>query len=446
MRNPEKILVTGRGVLTPLGADCGILWDALLHGQCGIDHLSFDGYNMDDYKSRVAGLIKNFDINTYFEHDKGFKRHGRVTNFALAATKSALDNAGYSFDIIKGDTGKLTYQVQGIDRSRCAIILGIGVHNMDISEKHHTLHVLNHGPKRVSPFALPFIPTNIVPGLVAEKFDITGPSFALSTACASGTHAIVTAYNLLMNDACDMAIVGGVEACVTSYVFGGFDAMRALSRNPDPDKACRPFDKDRDGFVMSEGSGILIFEKESHARKRGAQVLAECAGGAMTSDAFHITIPNPTGTSAINMLQTALKTTRTLPEEIDYINPHGTSTPLNDPNESYIIKQVFGDYAYKIPISSTKSMLGHSIGASGGIEAIVCVQSLLSDMIHPTRNLDNPDVDYVDPYFPDMDKRCDLDYVPGTPRKKRVDVALSESFGFGGQNAAAIFRKVENGA
>ncbi|MEW6534814.1 MAG: beta-ketoacyl-[acyl-carrier-protein] synthase family protein [Candidatus Auribacterota bacterium] len=437
----EKIVITGRGVMTPLGCTIESLWSGLLAGKSGIGAMDFQGFDESQYKSRVAGNVQNFDINFYFENDKGFKRQGRLTNFALVTAKMAFEDAGFTFELKKGESGKATYSVKGINSGRCAIILGIGVHNMDISEKYHALLIEHNGPRKLSPFALPFIPTNIVGGLIAEKFLLTGPSYTISTACASGTHALINAFHMLRSGVCDIAIAGGVESCITPYVFGGFDSMKALSRNPDPDTACRPFDKDRDGFVMSEGSGLLILETETHAKARGARILAELAGGAMTSDAFHITIPNPTGESAVAMLHEAMKVAHVSADEIGYINPHGTSTPLNDPNESFIIKQVFGDRAYKIPISSTKSMLGHSIGASGGIEAIVVLETILSGKIHPTRNLVNPDSDFSDPYFPELDKRCDLDYVPGSAREQRVDVAISESFGFGGQNGAVIIRR-----
>lgn len=444
MGNKDKIVVTGRGVITALGFDCDTLWQSLLAQKSAVKQFQFPDLNMEEFGSKVAAPIDTFEIADFFENDKGLKRNGRVTNFALAGTKAALQDAGYTFELQKDESGKMIYKPHGVNLDRCAIIIGIGVQNMDICEKWHIVF-LNNGPKKISPFALPFIPTNIVPGRVSEKFAITGPSYAVSTACASGTHAILCAYEMLKNGMVDMVITGGSEACITPYVFGGFDAMFALSRCDNPDKACRPFDKERDGFVMGEGSGILILEKESHARRRGARILAEVVGGAMSSDAFHITAPDPTGSSAIRMINNALNSSGVSRDEVGYINPHGTSTPLNDPTESYVLKEVFGDQIYKIPISSTKSMLGHSIGASGGIEAIVSIQTILTNTIHPTRNLTNPDLEYHDSKFPHLDKRCNLDYVPGSPRHATVDVALSESFGFGGQNSAVIFRRYTNG-
>jgi len=438
----EKIVVTGIGAVTALGIGCDNLWDSLLKGKSAIKRINFEDADMDQFTSQMAAPIENFDVSDFFEKDKSLKRNGRVTNFAIAGTKLALEDAGFKFQTRKTDSGKISYVITGIDSFRAGVVMGVGVHNMDISEKFHALHVLNNGPKKTSPFALPFIPTNAVPAMVAEKFNIIGPSYAVSTACASGTHAIINAYNLLQSPDIDMVITGGCDACITSYVYGGFDAMLAMSKNNDiPDKACRPFDKNRDGFIIGEGSGILILEKESTALKRGAKIIAELAGGCMSSDAYHITIPEPTGASAIKMLNRVFEVCCVAKDEVGYINAHGTSTPLNDSTESHVIKQVFGQRAYKIPVSSTKSMLGHSIGASGGIEAIVCIKTIISSMIHPTRNLEYPDIDYVDPRCPELDKRCDLDYVPGLPREQNVDVALSQSFGFGGHNSAVVFKK-----
>lgn len=444
MSKKNKIVVTGTGVVTALGYDTGTLWNALLAKKSAVKRITFPDVDIEQYGSRVGAPVESFNIQDFFENDKGLKRYGRVTTFALAGTKGALEDAGYAFTMNKADTGRIKYEINAPNLDRWGVIIGAGVQNMDICEKFYKLHVQHGGPKKISPFALPFIPTNCIPAAVSERFGTTGPSFALSTACASGTHGILTALWMLENGVIDVAITGGVDACMTSYVFGGFDAMNATSRNnDDPDVASRPFDKNRDGFVMGEGAGILILETEEHAKRRDARILARVAGGAMTSDAFHITIPDPQGQSAISMVNTALEQSQTSKDEIGYINAHGTSTPINDPTESYVIKQVFGDRAYKIPISSTKSMLGHSIGASGGIEAIVGIQTIRTNTIHPTRNLVNPDVDYVDPKFPDLDKRCDLDYVPGEPRKQTVDVVLSESFGFGGHNSAVILKRYE---
>jgi len=438
----EKIVVTGMGAITALGIGCGELWDSLLNSQSAIRKVNFEDSEMDQFTSQMAAPIENFDVSYFFEKDKSLKRNGRVTNFAIAGAKLALEDAGFKFETKKTDTGKISYILNGINSLRIGVVMGVGVHNMDICEKYHALHVINRGPKKTSPFALPFIPSNTVAAMITEKFNIYGPSYAVSTACASGTHAIINAYNMLRMCDIDMVITGGSEACITSYVYGGFDAMQAMSKSNDiPDKACRPFDKNRDGFIMGEGSGIIILEKESFARKRGARILAELAGGAMSSDAFHITIPEPTGSSAVKMLNHALESCFVSKDEVGYINAHGTSTPLNDATESYIIKQVFGDRAYKIPISSTKSMLGHSIGASGGIEAIVSVKTILSGKIHPTRNLHEPDINYIDFRCPNLDKRCDLDYVPNVYREQKVDVAISESFGFGGQNSVAVFKR-----
>ncbi len=438
----KKIVVTGMGALTSLGFDHETLWQSLLSKKSAVKNISFDGVDMDQYGSKVGAPVENFSIQNFFEADKGLKKNGRMTNFALTASKLALEDAGLKFDIIKNRSATYTYQVKDIDTSRCGVLLGIGVQNMDICEKYHTIYMKHNGPKKISPFALPYIPTNIAPAIVTEKFGLTGPSYAVSTACASGTHSLIDAYRLLQTGTTDLLIAGGCEACMTPYVFGGFDSMYALSRrNDDPDTASRPFDKNRDGFVMAEGAGLLVLETESHALKRGAHIYAELLGGAMSSDAFHITKPRPDGSSAIRMINTALESAGIGKDEVDYINCHGTATPLNDPSESFILKQVFGERAYKIPMNSTKSMLGHSIGASGGIEAIVLIKTIQSNLIHPTKNLTDPDLYFEDPSCPQFDKRCDLDYVPDKPREKTVDIALSESFGFGGQNSVVVFKR-----
>jgi 3-oxoacyl-[acyl-carrier-protein] synthase II len=342
--------------------------------------------------------------------------------------------------------GPSRFQVAGIDPMRCGVIIGQSESNTDIMLVGHVSFLENRGPKKLNPFTLPQSNCNVGATTTAEWFYLRGTCYTIATACSSATHAIGMAALAVKTGIEDLVITGGADAPLCSYFFSGFDVIKALSkRNHEPEKASRPFDRERDGFVLGEGAGILVIEELEHARKRGARIYGEVIGFGYSADAYNIVAPDPNAKAGIQAVQKALDMAGVLPGEIEYINAHGTSTVLNDPNESFIIKQVFGDYAYKVPISSSKSYFGHTIGAAGGLESIVTFLCMQEGIIPPTSNLDNPDTTYVDSVKPDLDKRCDLDYVPNKSRKKDVSIALKESFGFGGQNGALVFRKYGDG-
>jgi len=321
--------------------------------------------------------------------------------------------------------------MQGIEPFQAGVVLGVSVETMDLLEHFHE-RFLSRGPRGISPFALPNIYLSSVTSHVTEYFSLRGTSYAVSTACASATHAMIGSLTKIQVGGEDLMVTGGADACITPYVFGGFDVLRAMStRNDEPQKACRPFDRDRDGFVMGEGSGVVIFEELDHARRRGAHIYGEVVGFGMTADAYHLTDPDPEGKALAKAIKDALQMGGVRPEEVDYINPHGTSTPMNDKVETRTIKEVFGKQAYRIPISSTKSMTGHLMGAGGGVEIIAVLLALEKGIIHPTLNYEFPDPE------------CDLDYVPNEPRQSDVRVALSLSAGFGGVNSVIAVKKYE---
>ena len=345
-------------------------------------------------------------------------------------TRVALEDAGFTLEPVVVERGPKSYVIKEENSSNVGVILGVGSQNMDLCEKSFYRFVKSNGPGRVSPFALPHAQICAVAVNVTVKFGIKGGAFNVSTACASSNHAIIQAYKQILSGDEKVIVTGGADACITPFVFGGFVALNAMStRNDEPRKASRPFDRDRDGFVMGEGAGIIILEELEHALERGAKIYCEMTGYGATSDAYHITVPDPGGEMQARAMQDALKRAGTAPEEIDYINAHGTSTALNDPVETTAIKNALGKHAYNVPISSTKSMAGHLIGGSGGIEAIATALMFERKKIHPTINLDHPA------------EGCDLDYVPNEAREKTITKAISNSFGFRGQNALHPFRK-----
>lgn len=391
---------------------------------------------MAQYRSHVGATIEGFDLSHYGGESKHSKHFGRVTQFAIAGTWLALQDAGIPIEKKeltekrRRDGGE--YQLKGLDPVRIGVILGIGGEAMELMEHYHQ-RFLSRGPRGISPFALPYTYLSSTPSLVAQHFSVSGTSYALSTACASATHAMIDSFLNIQRGGEDLIVTGGSDACITPYVFGAFDIMGAMStRNDEPGKACRPFDRQRDGFVMGEGSGILVFEELEHARKRGAHIYGEVIGFGMTTDAYHLTDPDPNGHALSRAIRDALQEGRWNPEEIDYINPHGTSTPLNDRVETKAIKNVFGKYAYSIPISSTKSITGHLLGAAGGAEAIAVLLAIERGIIHATLNYEFPDPE------------CDLDYVPNEPVKKEVRIGLSISAGFGGLNSAILIGKFQD--
>ena len=400
------------GVVTPIGIGLKDYSQALRQGVSGATTITH--FDVSQYPTKFAGVVKGFKPEDYIDAKK-LRRQARFTQFALAATRMALEQSGLD--------------LQKEDLSRIGAITGTGIGGLDIIEQEHR-NLLEKGPRRVSPFLIPMIITNIVPGEIAIAYGFTGPNFAVSSACASSNHAIGEALRALRYGDADVMITGGTEAAVTPLGLAGFCTIRALStRNDSPETASRPFSKSRDGFVMGEGAGIIILETLEHALARGAKILAELAGYGASDDAYHITAPEPTGKAAVQAIESALKDAEVSPQEVNYINAHGTSTEYNDKTETAVIKEVFGERAYKIPISSTKSMTGHLLGAAGAVELIATVLQINEGFIHPTIN-------YTDP-----DPECDLDYVPNKAREANIQVAISNSLGFGGHNSVLVVKK-----
>ena len=411
----RRVVATGAGVISPVGNSLEKFWDSLKNGRSGIGRLTY--FDTSGYSSKVAGTVEDFNPEDFFS-PKEIKRADRFVQFALAAGGMAIDSAGID--------------LEKIDLDRVGVLIGSGVGGLTAIEEQH-LVLLNKGPRRLSPFFIPMLIINMASGAVAMNHGFRGPNSAVSTACATGTHAIGDACHVIRRDEADIMLAGGTEAALTPMGFGGFCAMRALttSRNDDPERASRPFDRTRDGFVMSEGAGIVLLEELEHARKRGARILGEVLGYGMSADAYHVTAPAPNGDGALRSMRAALRSARISPEKVSYINAHGTSTQLNDKLETEAIKTLFGDHAYNLAVSSTKSHMGHLLGASGGVEAIATLLALESGVVPPTINYEEPDPE------------CDLDYVPNTAREMPVEYALSNSFGFGGTNATLVFKRFE---
>ncbi len=428
----KRVVITGLGPVTPVGIGKETYWESLLKGRSGVKRIDFPGFDMDQYKTKIAAPIENFDLSDYVIETKKSKYLGRTSRFAIAGTMLALKDAGLSVELNEERPKEGQYRIRNIDSFSAGAILGIGVENMDLMESYHENFLEHRGPKRISPFGLPHIYMSSIASNVADRLTLRGSTYTVSSACASGTHAIINAYRQIQQGSEDVMITGGVDACITPYVFGGFVVLRAMStRNDEPQRASRPFDAERDGFVMAEAAGILVLERLEHALARNASIYAELIGYGMTADAYHITEPHPQGESLIRAIKLALKNARMSPRDVDYINPHGTSTRLNDAVETMAIKDVMGKWAYQTPISSTKSITGHCMGAAGGVEAIATALTIQNGMIHPTINYEFPDPE------------CDLDYVPNEPRRAEVKTAMSISAGFGGVNSVIIVRKFE---
>lgn len=388
---------------------------------------------MDQYPCQVACPVDGFSLTDYLHRNKDFRYLGRTSEFAMAATRMALEDAGFSLDAIELEKGRRTYVVENMDPGSMGVILGIGAQNMDLCEKWYRQFLKHNGPKRVSPFALPHVQICSIPVNVSMAFGIKGIACSVSTACASANHAIIEAYKQILLGEETIMVTGGADACITPFVFGGFVSMNAMSkRNDEPDKASRPFDRDRDGFVMGEGSGIIILEELNHALDRGAHIYCELSGYGATSDAYHIAAPDPEPDMQTRAMKDSMTRARVTPEEIDYINAHGTSTPLNDPAETLAIKKALGNATKNVAISSTKSMTGHLIGASGGIETIATALMIENGRIHATINLENPG------------EGCDLFYVPRKPIRREIRKAINNSFGFGGQNASLLLSRYDS--
>ncbi|MBI3306256.1 MAG: beta-ketoacyl-ACP synthase II [Candidatus Omnitrophica bacterium] len=407
-----RVVVTGVGMINPVANNSEDSWQALLKGKSGIGRLS--QIDPNGFNSKVAGEVKGFDPTKYFT-PKEIKKSDRFVQFAVAAAKMAVEDA--HLDPKKEDP------------YRVGVLVGSGIGGLRVIEEQHKI-LLEKGPSRVSPFLIPMLIVNMAPGQISISFGFKGPNNCVATACATGSNAIGDAYKLIQRGEADVMLAGGTESCITPLGFGGFDAMKALSTHNDPpEQASRPFDRTRNGFVMSEGCGVIILESLDHAKKRNARIYAEMAGYGMTSDASHITAPDPSGEGAARCMVNALKDANIKPQDVDYLNAHGTSTPLNDKVETIAIKKAFTEaVAKKLKISSTKSMTGHLLGAAGAIEAIVCILSIRDGLIPPTINYKHPDPD------------CDLDYVPNEAQKHRVRVAVSNSLGFGGHNACIVLK------
>ena len=410
----RRVVVTGVGLVTPCGVGTDKVWNNILNGLSGISNIT--RFDTSQFETKIAGEVKDFKPEDYIPH-KEIKRMDLFIHFALGATKIAMEDA------------KLDLSTE--DRERVGVVVGTGLGGLPTLEKYHSV-LLERGPGRITPFFIPMLIANLAPGHIAMQYGIKGPNLCIVTACATGSHCIGDAHRIIQYGDADVMVAGGTEANLTPLTVGGFNAMKALSRRNDaPEKASRPFERDRDGFVVAEGAGILILEELEHAKRRGAKIYAEIVGYGYNGDAYHITAPCPDGDGFIRCMRTALKDGGIEPAEVGYINAHGTSTEMNDHIETIAIKEVFKEKAYKIPVSSTKSMTGHMLGAAGAVEAIFTILSIRDRICPPTINYENPDPE------------CDLDYVPNNARNHDIEVAMSNSFGFGGTNSTLVFRRFE---
>jgi 3-oxoacyl-[acyl-carrier-protein] synthase II len=406
------VVVTGVGVISALGHSAEETWKAVLASKCGIGPIT--QFDCTAFSARIAAEVKNFDPLQYFEK-KELKKVGRFIQFAVAASEEALKASGLQ---ITPDIAEMT-----------GVYIGSGIGAFEVIEREHKV-LLEKGPDRVSPFFIPASIVNLASGNVSIRTGAKGPNSATATACTTSAHCIGDSFRLIQHGYADVMICGGSEACITPMGIGGFAAMRALStRNDEPEKACRPWDKDRDGFVVGEGAGILILEELEFARRRGAPILAEIVGYGMSGDAYHITAPCEDGDGAYRVMRNAIRDAGIRPEQVDYVNAHGTSTPAGDVAECIALKRTFGEHAYRLAVSSTKSMTGHLLGGAGGLEAALTVFAIRDQIAPPTINLDNPE------------EQCDLDFVPHKARPMKIEYALSNSFGFGGTNGSLVFRR-----
>lgn len=407
----KRVVITGMGVVHSLGLGLDSFWNAICEGRNGISLVT--KFDTSAYDAKVAAEIKNFEPTDFIDK-KEAKRMDVFTQYALAAAKMAIEMSG--LDMEKEDS------------FRAGCVVGSGIGGIQTLEDQHQI-LATKGPGRVSPFFITSMIANMAAGRIAIEYNLQGFNECVVTACASGNNAIGDAFKVIQRGDADIIVTGGAESAITPLSFAGFCSNKALSTNPDPSTACRPFDKDRDGFIMGEGSAILVLEEYEHAKKRGAVILGEIVGYGCTCDAYHITAPSPDGIGGIRSMKNAIEDAGIRPEDIGYINAHGTSTPLNDVGETKVIKNVFGDHAYKLAVSSTKSMTGHLLGAAGAIEAVITAMALKDGILPPTINHINPDPE------------CDLDYVPNKSRPADIKYALSNALGFGGHNAALVLKK-----
>ncbi|MBW2101644.1 MAG: beta-ketoacyl-ACP synthase II [Deltaproteobacteria bacterium] len=410
----RRVVITGLGIVSPLGTGVEDNWDAVCAGRSGIGPIT--RFDASEFPTRIAGEVKDFKAEDFLDKQQ-VRRFDVFLHYAIAAARMAMEDSHLRVDTVGGH--------------RVGCITGSGLGGLSTIEYFHKT-LLERGPRRISPFFIPGIIANMAPGQIAIEFGAKGPNLSIETACAAGTHAVGEAFKCVRDGVADAMITGGVEAVITPLALGGFCAMKALStRNEEPRRASRPFDLDRDGFVMGEGAGILILEEMEQALERGAKIYAEVVGYGLSGDAYHVSAPEPDGEGAINCMRWALESAGAAPEDVDYINAHGTSTKLNDLSENNAIKAVFGEHARKLAISSTKSMTGHLLGGAGGIESVFTALAVKNGVAPPTINYET------------QDPECDLDYVPNVARKMKIRLALSNSFGFGGTNATLAFKAFE---
>jgi 3-oxoacyl-[acyl-carrier-protein] synthase II len=410
----KRVVITGMGAITPLGNSVEEYWEGLKNGKNGACLIT--KFDASQFATRFACEVKDFDVEKYIDK-KEARRMDLFTHYALASAIQAVEDSALD--------------IENEDLDRIGVVYGSGIGGMETFEKQHAVF-LKSGPRRVSPFFIPMLISDIAPGHISIKYGFKGPNYAVTSACATSTHAIGDAFILIQRGAADVMVTGGAEAPIIPMSIAGFNASRAISTwNDRYSEASRPFDKDRNGFVMGEGAGSLILEEYEHAKKRGAKIYGEIIGVGMTADAYHITAPAPEGEGAFRSMREAIRDAGISTDDIDYINAHGTSTPLNDLNETKAIKKLFGEHAYEMAISSTKSMTGHLLGAAGAVEAIASIMAIKEGVIPPTINLDEPDPE------------CDLNYTPKVAAKREIKYALSNTFGFGGHNATLVFKKFE---
>jgi 3-oxoacyl-[acyl-carrier-protein] synthase II len=410
----RRVVITGLGVLTSIGLTAEEFWRSCLEGRSGIATIT--AFDPADFSVKIAGEVKGFDPGAFMDA-KEARRTDRCIQFGLAASDMAVADASLN--------------LSGSDANMAGVVIGSGIGGIGTFETQHEIY-MKRGPSRISPFFVPMMIIDMAPGMISMRHGLKGPNFAVVSACASAAHAMGVSLRIIQHGDADVMLTGGCEAAVTPMTIGGFASMKALStRNDDPPRASRPFDAERDGFVVGEGAGLLVFEALDHAKKRGARILAEVAGYGATGDAYHMTAPAPGGEGGVRSMKAALAEAGMEPADVSYVNAHGTSTPHNDKLETAAIKTLFGDAAGRIPISSTKSMIGHLLGAGGGVELVASVYSIRDGKVHPTINLTNPDPE------------CDLDYVPEGARDLDVRVVMSNSFGFGGHNATIVIKKYE---
>jgi 3-oxoacyl-[acyl-carrier-protein] synthase II len=417
MNNDRRVVITGLGAITPIGSDVETFWSNLKNGVSGIRVI--DAFDTTAYDCKIGGQVRDFDPKPFFKNPKDVRRTDRFTQLAMAAAKMSVADSAIDIDKLER-------------RDRFGVIVSTGIGGLKTLQDQLTI-LLTKGPSRNSPFTIPMLISNMATGVISMEFDLHGPNLCIVTACATSNNAIGEAWRIIKFGDADIFLAGGSEASIVEIGLAGFSAMKALStRNDEPERASRPFDRDRDGFVMSEGAGVVVVEELEHAKARGAKIYCEITGYGVSADAYHMTAPPPDGEGAVRAMQMALEHARLSPNQVDYINAHATSTDIGDICETRAIKQVFGDYAYKVAISSTKSMTGHLLGGAGGVEMAACALAIRDSVIPPTINLENPG------------EECDLDYTPNVAREKKVRVVLNNSFGFGGHNAtllAAAFEK-----